>query len=105
MIEKGSPVARISSQFNDVQAYEDTQRRRFARRHEPGFSGQGYNYGNYPYMVSAMAIGSNQIVASDARYQDIAQAYKKKAGFPVSSGTGQGGTAAYSAGMAGGGMP
>ena len=105
MTEKGRPVAKISSQFGDSQAYEDSQRRRFARRHEPGYSGQGYNYGNYPYMVSAMAVGMNQIVASDARYQDIAKNYKRKAGLNTSSGLGEGGTAAYQTGMAGGGQP
>lgn len=99
-------MSRISSQFGDMQAYEDMQRRRFARRHEPNYSGQaGAMIAQYPYMVSAMAVGMNQIVASDARYQDATSNYKKKAGFPVSNGLGTGGTAAYATGMAGGGQP
>lgn len=88
-----------------MQAYEDSQRRRFARRHEPNYSGQGFHYAQYPYMVSAMAVGMNQIVATDERYQNSVSNYKKKAGFPVSNGLGTGGTAAFATGMAGGGQP
>lgn len=98
-------MSRISSQFGDQQAYEDAQRRRFARRHEPGYTGEGFNYKQYPYMVSAAALGTNQIMNVNSRYQDTTSNYKKKAGFPVSNGLGQGGTAAYATGMGGGGMP
>lgn len=98
-------MSKISSQFSDAQAYEDSQRRRFARRHEPGYSGQGYNYPNYPYMVSAMAVGMNQIVQSDPQYQGVVENYRRKAGLNASSGLGEGGTAAFATGMAGGGQP
>mgnify|MGYP003353595537 CR=1 FL=1 len=98
-------MSRISSQFGDMQAYEGMQRRRFARRHESGCAGNGYNYPNYPYMVSAMAVGSNQIVQSDDRYKNAVSNYRQKAGRPVSNGLGTGGTAAFATGMAGGGQP
>lgn len=99
-------MSRISSQFGDMQAYEDMQRRRFARRHEPNYSGQaGAMTEYYPYMVSYAAVGMNQIVASDERYKNATSNYKQKAGFPVSNGLGTGGTAAFATGMAGGGQP
>lgn len=97
----------MSKQLSDDawQRYEDSQRRRFARRHEPGYTGAGFNYQQYPYMVSAAALGTNQIMNADERYQNATNNYKRKAGLNTSSGLGAGGTAAYSTGMSGGGMP
>ena len=97
----------MSKQLSDDswQAYEDSQRRRYARRHEPGYTGAGFNLDKYPYMVSAAALGMNQIMNVNERYQNNTDNYKKKAGLNASSGLGAGGTAAYATGMGGGGQP
>jgi hypothetical protein len=41
----------LSSQFSGAERVEEKQRRRFNRKRETGFVGNGYWYGNYPNMV------------------------------------------------------
>ena len=43
----------LSSQFSGAEKVEEKQRRRFNRKRETGFVGNGYWYGNYPNMVCA----------------------------------------------------
>jgi hypothetical protein len=43
----------LSSQFSGSEKVEEKQRRRFNRKRESGFVGNGYWYGNYPNMVGA----------------------------------------------------
>ena len=42
-----------------AEKYEAAQRRRFGRKREPGYTGAGYHYANYPNMVGAMTAGTN----------------------------------------------
>jgi hypothetical protein len=50
----GQNAANLSAQFDNAENIEETQRRRFKRRRESGFVGNGYWFGNYPYMIGAM---------------------------------------------------
>ena len=44
----------LSSQFSCAEKVEEKQRRRFNRKRETGFVGNGYSYARYPNMVGAM---------------------------------------------------
>jgi hypothetical protein len=48
----------LSSQFTDAPNTEEIQRRRFNRKREPGFTGAGYAFFNYPYMIGSVAAGT-----------------------------------------------
>lgn len=53
-------MSNLSHQFDgQAKAIEEQQRRRFARKHETGFVGNGFWYWNYPNMVGT--IGSGEI--------------------------------------------
>ena len=45
-------------QFDAATDVEEQQRRRFKRKHESGYVGNGYHFFNYPYMVGALGAGS-----------------------------------------------
>jgi len=47
------------AQFNNAENVEEKQRRRFKRKHEYGFVGNGYWFANYPYMIGSMGTGGN----------------------------------------------
>ena len=47
------------SQFYNAEDIEEKQRRRFKRKRESGFVGNGYWYAGYPYMIGAMGTGGN----------------------------------------------
>jgi hypothetical protein len=47
-------TSNLSSQFTGAEDVEEKQRRRFKRKRESGFVGNGYWYGGYPYMVGTM---------------------------------------------------
>lgn len=50
-----SPTAsNLSAQFDKAEDIEESQRRRFGRKRESGYSGAGFWFGNYPYMTGAM---------------------------------------------------
>jgi hypothetical protein len=49
----------LSRQFERAEVIEETQRRRFNRKRESGFVGNGYWFGLYPYMVGAMSSGTD----------------------------------------------
>lgn len=57
----GPRVGSISSQFKDVDKYEDQQRRRVRRKKESGYTGEGFWYSAYPNMVGAMSSGTDLI--------------------------------------------
>ena len=52
-----------SAQFDDAYDIEAQQRRRFKRKHESGFVGNGFFYANYPYMIDAMGTGGKEETA------------------------------------------
>lgn len=47
-------TSNLSSQFVGAEDVEEKQRRRFKRKHESGFVGNGYWYGGYPYRIGTM---------------------------------------------------
>ena len=52
-----------SAQFDEAFDIEAQQRRRFKRKHESGYVGNGYWYSNYPYMYGAMGTGGKDETA------------------------------------------
>lgn len=48
----------LSGQFNSAADTEEVQRRRFSRKHETGFVGNGYSFFNYPYMIGSVGAGT-----------------------------------------------
>lgn len=50
-----------TKQFNAATNIEEKQRARFGRRHEPGYTGEGYNYANYPTMTGAKIMGTGPV--------------------------------------------
>jgi hypothetical protein len=97
-------MSNLSHQFDGMaEAYEEQQRRRFARRHESGFVGNGYWYANYPGMVGAIGAGTITQTQSE-QYENPTQELAENLGQTASdtSGMGEGGTAASATGAAGG---
>ena len=97
-------MSNLSHQFDGaVEAYEDMQRRRYARKKGvSGFIGNGYWFTGYPYMVGAMGSGTLTQTQSDNDHDrdDSSNNTGETAG--TSSGMGEGGTAASGTGAAGG---
>lgn len=99
-------MSNLSHQFeNRREEWEEMQRRRYARKHESGFSGAGFWYWNYPNMVGAM--GSGNIIQSQSGEdrkdlgQNLGQGAENLDGMAGdSTGMGQGGTAITAAGGA-----
>ena len=104
---KGILVSNLSHQFDNVERIEDIQRRRFHRRHESGFVGNGYNFFNYPYMIGAVGAGTltqTQSEQYENPVQEQGETPQQEAGETANAGTGmgEGGTAASATGAAGG---
>lgn len=53
-----SSANNLSAQFVNAENVEEQQRRRFKRRHESGFVGNGYWFWNYPNMIGTLGAGS-----------------------------------------------
>lgn len=97
-----SPAAsNLSVQFDNAPIIEEQQRRRFKRKRESGYVGNGYWFGNYPYMIGAMGSANPDLMDKDHN-QPMSDAGQTAAD---TSGLGDGGTAASATGAAGGGMP
>jgi len=92
-------MSNLSHQFDDAERTEEIQRRRFSRRRESGFVGNGYWYANYPNMIGAL--GSGTLLATPPMAVAQVEGYNTEG---TAVGMGEGGTAAYATGMAGG-MP
>ena len=82
----------LSSQFDKAENIEEKQRRRFGRKRESGYSGAGFWFGSYPYMIGAMSSGTDP---REGNVPDRDQA-PNESGESASdtSGLGSGGTAA-----------
>lgn len=95
-------MSNLSHQFDGaVAAYEDMQRRRYARKKGvSGFIGNGYWFTGYPYMVGAYGAGTIPQTQPDNDRDDSTDNTGETAG--TSSGMGEGGTAASATGAAGG---
>jgi hypothetical protein len=100
------------AQFGDAVDIEEQQRRRFRRKQESGYVGNGYNFTNYPYMVGALGAGTiTQTQNHEAGETPMQETAEHDAGTDVgetvagTTGMGDGGTAASATGASGGGMP
>jgi hypothetical protein len=94
-------MSNLSHQFDEQKrAVEDQQRRRYARKHESGFVGNGYWYWNYPNTVGAIGAGTITQTQPTEDKKDLGE----NTGQTVSdsTGMGEGGTAASATGAAGG---
>lgn len=78
----------LSRQFERAEVVEETQRRRFKRKRESGFVGNGYWFGNYPYMIGAMASGTDP---REGNVKDQEQPMSDAATATASDGLGMGG--------------
>ena len=87
------------AQFNSMDDIEEQQMRRYKRRYEPGYTGAGFWFFNYPNMTGAIGAGSMMPVQDDSE-----QHYGSDDGATANPGTGmgEGGTAASASGAAGG---
>lgn len=90
-------MSNLSHQFDGaIEAYEDSQRRRFARKKGvSGFIGNGYWWGSYPYITGTQIAGDILRTHSDPYLnpvQDLDQHTGETAG--DANGMGDGGTAA-----------
>lgn len=105
-------MSNLSHQFDGVmKAYEDAQRRRYARKMESGYVGTGFWGSLYPGMVGAIGAGGITQTQSE-QYENPVQELGENMGRGAegvdamagnNTGMGEGGTAV--AGNAGGGMP
>ena len=100
----GPDVTNLSpAQFNTMANIEEQQRRKFNRKHEAGYVGNGFWYWNYPNMVGTIGAGT-MLQSSDERNQQQHDVTRDGQTANTVDGMGAGGTAASAAGAAGG-MP
>jgi len=89
-------MSNLSHQFDGaIEAYEDMQRRRYARKKGvTGFIGNGYWFGSYPYMMGAYGAGTITQTQSE-HYQNPVQDLGQNTGDTAgdATGMGEGGTA------------
>ena len=82
----------LSPQFGvDAEAFEKSQRRRFNRKREPGYTGEGYWFQNYPNRVGTLTAGTDPH-ATGRKLEKPKKRRTKSA--EATNGTGNGGTAA-----------
>lgn len=88
------------AQFNTMSDIEEQQMRRYKRKGEPGYSGAGFWFWNYPNMTGAIGSGSMLPIQD----QDKKETDNSTDGMMANpgSGLGEGGTAASATGAAGG---
>ena len=100
----GPDVTNLSpAQFNTMANIEEQQRRKFNRKHESGYVGNGFWYWNYPNMVGTIGAGA-MLQSSDERNEQQHNLTNEGQTANTVDGMGAGGTAASAAGAAGG-MP
>jgi hypothetical protein len=88
---QGKSLRNLSTQFESAEDIEEQQRRRFGRRHESGYSGAGFWYGNYPYMVGALTAGTDPHETGKDHDQPMSGSSDAAS---ATDGAGNGGTAA-----------
>lgn len=86
----------LSSQFNNAENVEEKQRRRFNRRREPNYSGAGFWYFNYPYMIGALGAGIDQRLENTDNRHELNDSGQTAS---VADGMSTGGTATSVGGM------
>jgi hypothetical protein len=82
----------LSSQFDKSENIEEKQRRRFKRKRESGYSGAGFWFANYPYMIGAMSSGTDPREGNVPSREQAQNESGESAS--TASGLGSGGTAA-----------
>lgn len=86
-------MSNLSRQFDGADNVEEKQRRRFKRKHESGFVGNGYWFWNYPNMVGT--IGAGSLITTEQEHQQLQQEQDHSGETAATSdGSGMGGTAA-----------
>ena len=83
--------------FKNAANVEEMQMRRFRRKHEHGYVGNGFWFANYPYMVGAMGAGS--LTQTNTEDKD---SVGQEVGDTASTSTGMGPSTASASGAAGG---
>lgn len=88
----GQTASNLSAQFDNAENIEETQRRRFGRKRESGYSGAGFWFANYPNMIGAMSAGTDPREGNvKDKEQPISESDQTAS---TSNGSGGGGTAA-----------
>ena len=98
-------MSNLSHQFDGMaEAYEDMQRRRFARKKGvSGFIGNGYWFTGYPYMTGATMMGTMTQTHPEGKENPVQELGENNGQTASdSTGMGDGGTAASGTGEAGG---
>ena len=80
------------SQFKNANDIEEKQRRRFHRKHESGFVGNGYWYAGYPYIVGTLNANTDHTLDPNTDHDQPMSPAGQSAS--ATDGTGMGGTAA-----------
>ena len=89
--------------FKNAANVEEMQMRRFRRKHESGYVGNGFWFANYPYMIGATGAGTLTTTQSEEAHE-TPQQESNEAGETASTSTGTGPSTASASGAAGG-MP
>jgi hypothetical protein len=88
---QGKSLRNLSTQFDSAEDIEEQQRRRFGRRRESGYSGAGFWFLNYPYMVGSSGSGTGAPEINKDHDQPMSGASDTAS---ATDGMGSGGTAA-----------
>ena len=79
-----------SKQFYKATDDEAKQLRRFGRRHEPGYTGAGFNYLGYPFMTNATIMGAGSATSETEPNETLGQEQSEHAsGSDQDAGMGQ----------------
>lgn len=89
---EGKKLRNLSTQFDTAEDIEDRQRRRFGRGREPGYTGAGYWFFNYPNMIGSVGSGTDPHDTGRNNNQPMSDGNDTAAS--ATDGTGMGGTAA-----------
>jgi hypothetical protein len=88
---EGKNLRNLSTQFSRAEEIEAKQRRRFGRKREPGYTGEGYWFQNYPNRVGTLTAGTDPH-ATGRKLEKPKKRVTKPA--EATNGAGNGGTAA-----------
>lgn len=88
---EGKNLRNLSTQFGKSENVEEQQRRRFGRRRESGYSGEGYWFQGYPNRVGTLTAGTDPHATGRKLEQPKKRGTKSA---EATNGSGNGGTAA-----------
>ena len=89
---EGKKMRNLATQFDTAEDIEDRQRRRFGRKRESGYSGEGSWFFNYPNMIGS--VGSGTDPHDTGRKNNKPKSGRRGTAASATDGTGMGGTAA-----------